>query len=298
MQNISLIENAFLFAGAAFYLAAAVLGMVRLYKEVNMPAGLLAVLIAFGSVMLAGVLFARGFEKGQVPLVDTFEFVLALTVVFSLAEFFTPHNLRKGWFEAVLSLLLFALTVTGFSLAGPVGTLDPAVKTPWVLVHGISMLVAAAAIFFSAAMAYLLLVGRSKLKSKNPLHVIGKMPSIEKLAKLNMLGLRLCTAAMTFGIVSGIGMALSQAEAIDMTAGDWLVDGKIILIMLVWVLLIIILLMNVFAGISSRAIAYVTIGAFLLALLAIVGVAVLGGGAHDFLAYAGSFRTEGGVLCG
>ena len=132
----------------------------------------------------------------------------------------------------------------------------------------------------ATASAVLYLFARRKLKRKDLLGVLGKVPNVEKLERMNLLGVKLCFILLTFGLVSGIGLSIS----LKMTSRAWLTDPKIVLIEIVWLLLGVILVLWKTIKLKGKTIAYVTLVAFALILFAIVGTSVFCGTGHDFAA--------------
>jgi len=120
-----------------------------------------------------------------------------------------------------------------------------------------------------------------KLKQKDLLGILGKVPNIEKLEQMNLFGLKSCFVLMTLGLASGIGLA-ATTTSLNMTAHDWLTDPKIVLIAVVWLLLGAILAMWRTIKLKAKTIAHVTIVAFALILFAVVGTSVFCGTGHKF----------------
>jgi len=98
---------------------------------------------------------------------------------------------------------------------------------------------------------------------------------------MNILGLKLCFILMTFGLVSGIGLAATSAS-LNMTARDWLTDSKIVLITVVWLLLATIMVLWRTVKLKEKTVAHVTIVAFALILFAVVGTSIFCGTGHKF----------------
>jgi ABC-type uncharacterized transport system permease subunit len=139
------------------------------------------------------------------------------------------------------------------------------------------MVLAGAAAMLATASAVLYLLARRKLKRKDLLGVLGKVPNIEKLEHMNLFGLKLCFILLTFGLVSGIGLSVSH----KLTSRAWLTDPKIVLIEIVWLLLGVILVLWKTIKLKEKTIAHVTIVAFALLLFAVVGTSVFCGTGHD-----------------
>jgi ABC-type uncharacterized transport system permease subunit len=176
----------------------------------------------------------------------------------------------------ILGLIILAATV-----AEPASEAHIAASTPWAIVHGLSMILSGAAAMLATASATLYLFGRIKLKQKKVLQVLGKVPNLEKLERMNIFGLKACFVLMTFGFASGIGLA-ATSSSLNMTASDWLTDPKIVLIALIWLLLGFIMVLWHTVKLREKFIAYVTIVTFALILFAVVGTSVFCGSSHDF----------------
>ena len=83
---------------------------------------------------------------------------------------------------------------------------------------------------------------------------------------------------ITIGLISGLGLVWLLGTGIL----EWLTDGKVICILAAWVLLGMILVLNGFSLLKSKARAYITIVVFVLVLFAILGVTIMGVTQHDF----------------
>ncbi len=71
------------------------------------------------------------------------------------------------------------------------------------------------------------LLSAGRLKQKKVMKVLGRVPNIEKLKRLNIFGLKACFVLVTFGLVNGFGLAIVKSTAIQMRILDWLIDAKI-----------------------------------------------------------------------
>jgi ABC-type uncharacterized transport system permease subunit len=160
--------------------------------------------------------------------------------------------------------------------------LQEAARTPWVIVHALSMALGGAMIVFAAAMGALFLWSRRRLKSNQLLKLFGRMPTIENLEKLNLLGLNLSFAAMTFGLVSGVGLVVVKSGGLGMTPVDWLTDSKIVLVALAWIILLVTLMVRHAFALTGKRIAYATFVVCFLILFAFIGSKIFCKSDHDF----------------
>ncbi|NQT00471.1 MAG: cytochrome c biogenesis protein CcsA [Planctomycetes bacterium] len=265
----------------ALYLAAAIVGILQLrdggekYKRFLLP------LVCLAITLEAVLLIFRAVAIKAVPLTGIFESMIVLTIVFGLIYLFVSIAIQQVWFGSVMVWVILGLIILAAIVAKPASEAHIAASTPWAILHGLSMILSGAAAMLATASAMLYLLGRKKLKQKKVLQVLGKVPNLEKLERMNIFGLKTCFVLMTFGFASGIGLA-ATSSSLNMTASDWLTDPKIVLIALVWLLLGLIMVLWHTVKLREKIIAYVTLVTFALILFAVVGTSVFCGSSHDF----------------
>lgn len=242
-------------------------------------------LVAFASLQItlgAVLLIFRTVAIKAFPVTGVFESMLILMVFIGITFLFLSAFMHQVWFLSVMVWVLFIITLLAALVAKPASVLQVEAKMPWVIAHAISMSLAGAMIVFAAAMSILFLWSRKRLKSKQFLALFGKMPSVEKLESLNLLGLRLCFVALTFGLISGIGLVVMGSLDIGVSIGYWLTDSKIVLIGVSWILLLFVLLLKHLLSLSGKVIARATLVVCFLILFAFVGSMVLCKSGHNF----------------
>jgi ABC-type uncharacterized transport system permease subunit len=262
------------------YAAASTAAVLQLLADGQRYRRFVIPLVALGAVLEAVVLIFRAVAIKAVPLTGTFESLIVLTIVFALVYLFFSIAIHRVWFGSVMVWVILGLIILSALVAEPASAAHAAASTPWAIAHGIAMILAGAAAMLAAASAVLYLFARRKLKQKKVLQVLGKVPNIERLERMNIFGLKACFVLMTLGFASGAGLAATAS--VNMTAADWLTDAKIVLIAVVWLLLGAILVLWRTVGLREKAIAYVTIVVFALILFAVVGTSVFCGTGHDF----------------
>jgi len=263
--------------------AAAVVGVLQLLTQGEKLRRSLLALVSLAVTLEAVILIFRAIAIKAVPLTGLFESMIVLTIVFGLIFLFLNIAIHKVWFASVMVWVMLLLVLMSGIVAKPASQAQAAASTPWAIAHAIAMILSGASAMFATASAILYLFAERKLKQKNLLHVLGKVPNIEKLERMNILGLKSCFVLMTFGLASGIGLAATSAS-LNMTAIDWLTDAKIILITVVWLLLGAIMVLWRTAKLKEKTIAHVTLVTFALILFAVVGTSVFCGTGHDFAA--------------
>jgi ABC-type uncharacterized transport system permease subunit len=278
MLKLPLPESIIFAVVVVSYLAAAVAGVLQLLSGGERYRRFLLPLVALAVTLEAVILIFRAVAIKAVPLTGLFESMIVLTIVFGLTYLFLSIGIQKVWFGAVMVWVMLVLILLAAIVARPASQASEMASTPWVIAHAISMIFAGATAMVATASAVLLLYSRRKLKRKDLLGVLGKVPSIEKLERMNILGVKLCFILLTFGLVSGIGLSIS----LKMTSRAWLTDPKIVLIEAVWLLMGGILVLWKTIKLKEKTIAHLTIVAFALILFAVVGTSVFCGTGHKF----------------
>ncbi len=278
MLKLPLPELIIFAAVIASYLAAAVAGVLQLLAGGERFRRFLLPLIAFAVTLEAVILIFRAVAIKAVPLTGLFESMIVLTIVFGLTYLFLSIGIQRVWFSSVMVWVMLVLILLAAIVAKPASQAHAMAATPWVIAHAISMILAGSAAMLATTSAVLYLYSRRKLKQKDLLGVLGKVPNIEKLERMNLFGIKLCFILLTFGLVSGIGLSIS----LKMTSRAWLTDPKIVLIEVVWMLMGAILVLWKTVKIKEKTIAHLTIVAFALILFAVVGTSVFCGTGHKF----------------
>jgi len=264
------------------YLAAAIVGILQLLTDGEKYKRFLLPLVSLAVTLEAVILIFRAVAIKAIPLTRLFESMIVLTIVFGLIYLFFSVAIRQVWFSSVMVWVMLAMILMAGTVAKPASEPRTEAATPWAIVHGITMVLGGASITFATASAFLYLLGKRKLKRKEVMQVLGRVPNIEKLERMNLLGIRFGFVLITIGLISGIGLAVVKSAALELNALDWLTDAKIVLIAAAWMLLGTILALRRMAALKGNMTAYMTMAAFSLILLALVGATVFCATKHDF----------------
>jgi ABC-type uncharacterized transport system permease subunit len=266
------------------YLAAAIVGIIQLYKKGVKFRYLLLALIALAVTLESVILIFRAVAIKAVPLTGLFESMMVMTIAFGITYIAFSIVISQAWFGSVMAWLMLAMVVLTATVAAPAAAPSEVAQTPWAIAHGLIMVIAGAMAAFSAVIAHFFLFSNRKLKQRDVSAVIGRMPNMERLERMNMLGVRACFILLTFGIISGIGLAVVRQMMLESSVLAWLFDPKIICILTAWMVIAAMLLMRHLTLLSTKGVAYMTIIAFLLILIAFVAVTILGITRHTFQA--------------
>ncbi len=287
------IKEAVIFSSVVIlYLSAAIICIVQLSSGSEKYRRLLLPIVSLSICLEAVLLIFRAVAIKAVPLTGLFESMIVLTIVFGLVFLFFSIAIKQVWFGSVMVWVILIMILLAGVVAKPASKPYSIAATPWAIAHGIAMVLSGALIVFATANAFLYLLGTHRLKQKKVMKVLGKVPNIEKLKKLNVFGLKGCFVSITFGLASGLGLAMVKSTAIQMSILDWLIDAKIVLIIASWILLAIVLILRRLVLLKDKTIAYITMAVFFLILFAILGTAIFCGTKHDFTSGNVKFEQE------
>jgi len=267
-------------AGAILYGMAAVVGCMQLSVRFKPAQRVIVPLVSLAASLQMTLLIFRAVDVQGVPLTGLFESMLILIIVLSLIYVFLSMAVPQVWFGSMMAWILLGLIILAAVVARPATIPSKVAVTPWVVFHAAAMLLASVSIVFSATSACLYLLADHKLKQKKVVSVLGRVPNVEWLRRATKAGLKSCFVTMTVGVVSGVGLIVVASASLGLGYTDWIVDPKIVLIAAAWCLLVGVLSLHTFAGLSDKAMAYATLFTFFLIIFAIVGVAVFCGTKH------------------
>ncbi|MBW8035873.1 MAG: hypothetical protein FVQ79_09640 [Planctomycetes bacterium] len=281
MLQLPVVErNIFIFV-MAIYLACSILAFIQLFRSSDKYRTMLISLIALAVSLESLILVFRAVAIKSIPLTGLFESMIVLSIAFGLTFLFLSITIRYVWFSSIMVWFIFGLIVLSAFVAAPASKIELLVETPWVVWHGLSMVFSGAAIVFSGSIATLFLLTRRNLKRKKIRRVIGKVPNIEKLESLNIIGIKAAFVFLSFGLMSGIGLAVVKSAEIPISFNDWITDSKIILVVVAWVLLAVVLVLRPLF-LRGRGVAIITLLVCFLIIFSIIGATVFCGTEHDF----------------
>ncbi|NLH17194.1 MAG: cytochrome c biogenesis protein CcsA [Phycisphaerae bacterium] len=265
---------------AAF--AAAVLGyLLRVREDVRIRRSL-RIVVAWMSGLAGILLVFRAAAIRGFPLTGIFESMIFLLILLGITFIWSSLFLHHAWFASGMAWGLLVLVVLAATVAGPASTLQKEAQTPWIAIHALSMIIAGVLIVFSAVIAVLWLYSSRRLKDKRISALFGKMPSLDKLEALNLLGLQFSFVALSIGLFTGIVLAIVKSSSLNMTIHDWITDSKIVMTLLAWLIMLLTLLLKYGLGVRGKALARMTLIVCFFLVFAFIGSTLLCKSGHDF----------------
>jgi ABC-type uncharacterized transport system permease subunit len=278
MFKLPLPEMIIFFLVAVIYIFAAVIGLFQLFPGGKKYHHFLLPFVSLAVSLEAVILIFRAVSIKALPLTGLFESLIVLTVIFGLLYLFLNIFIQQVWFGSLMVWIILVLYLIAGIFAQPAAEPLKIATTPWALVHGISMIMGGVSIILAAVSSFLFLLGRNKLKSKEVVKIIGRVPNIEKLEHMALFGVRAGFVFITIGIICGLGLVATTGR--DFAA--WLIDLKVIFIFAAWILSGTILILNFLFPLKGNTKALLTLLLFVFVVFAIIGVTLLSTTQHNF----------------
>jgi ABC-type uncharacterized transport system permease subunit len=266
----------------ALYLAAGLVGVVQLRPQGKKYQAIMPHFFSLAIIAEIVILVFRALAIKAIPLTGLFESMLVLTLVLGIIYLALGIVIRQVWFGSVMSWVVLVLIMLTCVIAEPASEAYEFAARPWTIAHGLAMVFGAAMLLLAAVTAYVYLLGCRRLKHKEIAKVIGKVPNIQKLERINLIGLKAAFIFVTIGATSGIGGAWLERGSLQIELLDFLWDSKILGSLITWLLLLLVLTAHYLRLIKGKRTAQTTLVAFVWILFAFVGCTILCDTKHDF----------------
>jgi ABC-type uncharacterized transport system permease subunit len=209
-----------------------------------------------------------GWVSGGVPLANTGEFLLALGWVVLTLHLLVWLRWRVDIAGLVLPPLAQLMVIASIGLAEGSSAPEPHGATSWwFVVHTGASTLGLAALGVAFAMSLIFIVQDRALKSKSSFGLLERLPSLETCDRIGQDAILWGFPLLTLGIVTGFVRSMAVYGTL------WIASPKQIFPLVAWVLFALLIYTRLARGIRGRKSAYVTIAAFLIGLLTIVGIA-------------------------
>lgn len=219
---------------------------------------------------LAGLFAHTIYLVAQRPgLVSPHGSLLAVAWVVTIFYLYgTLHHARHAWAIFVLPIILGLVVVARLNISSDLATHNGLnTERLWGMVHGILVLLSAVGVCvgFLASVMYLIQANRLR-KKMNPLSSF-KMLSLERLEAMNRRSIMVAAPLLTLGLL--LGIFLLQAPESSFTL-------KLLGTIGLWLVCILLLYLRTATHVPARKLAFLTIGAFVLMLLAFAATHPIG----------------------
>ncbi|MCU0245525.1 MAG: cytochrome c biogenesis protein [Bryobacter sp.] len=193
------------------------------------------------------------FAHGHFPADNFFESVSLCGFLIAVAFLFAWWRYEFSSLAVIVFPLVFLMTLLG-AMGAPVSTFgSPRVRGAWLLVHVLLILSGYASLLMAAAASMFYLIQEQNLKRKRQSRLFRNLPPLATLDWLLTFALGLGFALVTFGVIVGSTWAFIE------TGTRWILDPKIGISLITWVLYLTMVFLRTNAGWRGRKAALMSI---------------------------------------
>jgi cytochrome c-type biogenesis protein CcsB len=238
------------------------------------------VLTVLGAIAHASTLVTRGLAAGRVPWGNMYEFVIAVSLVGTIAWLVVlvrrPQLRHLGLYVSLAASLLLA--VAGMSLYTPAGPLVPALHSYWLVIHVTAAIIASGTLLvgFVAAALHLMRIGYDAGKRRFPYPLARRLPSAEALERLTFRVHAFAFPIWTFAIMCGA----IWAEAAWGRYWGW--DPKETWSFVAWVVYACYLHARSTPSVSRRVTSWIAVAGWVAMLINLYGVNIFASSFHSY----------------
>ena len=268
-------ETLWLFPAIACYAFSAVLFATDRMTGKTRATGWAIILLGAGAVLHAFDLAARGLQAGNIPVANFAESLSFLAWVTALAALILIVRFRMAVIGAYAAPAVTIAMIVSTAMATRGRIVLPApLQSVWLPIHVSLAIVGYAMFILAASVSLVYLAYESRLKAKRFKPITEKMPSLEKLDRLNY-------SLLVWGFVMLSAAIITGAIWADATWGHfWSWEPKESWSLVIWILYAGLLESRLTVGWRGRRAAALTIGVFVVLVSSFVGVSLVFPGKH------------------
>lgn len=272
------IEQIMVGIGVGLYVASSLLAIIALVTDRPNKERAAIVLMLAGTLILTGVLLARGIWTTAIPAFNRFEsmtsYALALSAVYLL---WTAFRRTRG-LAGLLVPYATALLLCGVSTMSVTSGTPVPIAGPWVTLHTLTAFAAYGFFTLASACAAAYLMQDNNLKHKRLGAVWKHLPSLEALDHTMSRSAGL--AFLLLSVSVALGFVLIRRGGYT---GDWLTDPKVVATAALWIMLAVFVHLRASADRHGRGVALIALGGLACLLFAFIGVPIIAVTAHPFV---------------
>jgi cytochrome c-type biogenesis protein CcsB len=237
-------------------------------------------LSVLGTLTHLSTLLTRAFAAGRIPWGNMYEFVIAVTLVGSIAWLivlgFRPQLRHLGLFVGLVTALLLA--IAGMSLYTPAGPLVPALQSYWLAIHVTAAIIASGTLLVGFVMAamHLIRLGYDQGKRRFPYEIGRRLPEAGTLERVTFRVHAFAFPIWTFAIMCGA----IWAEAAWGRYWGW--DPKETWSFVAWVVYACYLHARSTPSVSRRVTSWIAVAGWVCMLINLFGVNIFASSFHSY----------------
>jgi ABC-type uncharacterized transport system permease subunit len=238
--------------------------------------------LASGLALNSAALVQDALYLHRLPLTNVETALSFLAFCVAAAFFLIYLRYRITWPGILVLPFAFALTLAAALTSGATGD-SAAMRSLWLTLHGLLMLLGYAGLFLTFVAAVMYLAQSGELKSKQPKALYFYLPPLEVCDRLYDQSLLFGLVCMSAGILTGF------LWASRVWSGFWEIDPKILASVFTWIIYLVLASTRVRGSWGGRRSAYVAILGFAAVMVTFLGASFLSS-QHGYFPTIGRMR--------
>jgi len=260
-----------------FYFAAAIVGVLELFKGTRVTSRIMMGLAIAGFVVHTANIVTRYALAGHIPISSLHESASFFSWCIILLFFFIEYRYGIGLLGSFIMPVVFILMLSSSILPRTIKPLSPVLQSYWFGIHTVLAFTGDAAFALAFGIGIMYLLQEHYVKSKHLGGLFQRLPSLQTLDEINYRLITIGWPLLTLAIITGVIWAETA------WGRYWRWDPKEVWSLITWFIYAAVLHVRLIAGWRGRRAAILSIIGFGAVLFTFFGVNLLLKGLHAFV---------------
>lgn len=260
-----------------FYFAAAIAGVLELFKGTKTTSRIMLGLTILGFAVHTANIIARYVMAGHIPISNLHEASSFFSWCIILLFFLIESRYRIGLLGSFIMPVVFILMLSSSVLPRAIKPLSPVLQSYWFGIHTVLAFTGDAAFALAFGIGIMYLVQEHHVKSKHLGGLFQRLPSLQMLDEINYRLITTGWMLLTLAIITGVIWAESA------WGRYWRWDPKEVWSLITWFIYAAVLHVRLIAGWRGRRAAILSVIGFFAVLFTFFGVNLILKGLHAFV---------------
>ena len=260
-----------------FYFAAAIVGILELFKGTKTTSRIMLGLTVLGFALHTADIITMYAIGGHIPISNLHEASSFFAWCIILLFFFLEYRYRIGLLGSFIMPVVFIMMLSSSILPRTIKPLSPVLQSYWFGIHTLLAFTGDAAFALAFGIGIMYLVQEHYVKSKHLGGLFQRLPSLETLDEINYRLITIGWPLLTLAIITGVIWAETA------WGKYWRWDPKEVWSMITWFIYAAVLHVRLIAGWRGRRAAILSIIGFCAVLFTFFGVNLILKGMHAFV---------------
>ncbi|MBA4372001.1 MAG: c-type cytochrome biogenesis protein CcsB [Thermodesulfovibrio sp.] len=260
-----------------FYFAAALAGILELFKGTKTTSRIMLGLTVLGFAVHTANIITRYAIAGHIPISNLHEASSFFSWCIILLFFFIESRYKIGLLGSFIMPVVFILMLSSSVLPRAIKPLSPVLQSYWFGIHTVLAFTGDAAFAIAFGIGIMYLIQEHQVKSKHLGGLFQRLPSLQILDEINYRLITIGWMLLTLAIITGVIWAESA------WGRYWRWDPKEVWSLITWFIYAAVLHVRLIAGWRGRRAALLSIIGFFVVLFTFFGVNLILKGLHAFV---------------